>query len=141
MRKILTSYRFVPFPSQTGILFFDMSGASSVASLHKDTQVTFISLSCIVVAFVVVAPLWALFPWSCKTGKNVNRWQFPTPINKGRFCNTIPSIALVHTSIQSDSRLQTKEILSSRISKQTKPQSCPETSKANSRLVRAKGGF
>ena len=37
--------------------------------------------------------------------------------------------------------MQTKEILSSRISKQTKPQSCPETSKANSRLVRAKGGF
>ena len=62
-------------------------------------------------------------------------------MNKGRFCNTIASVALVHTSIQSDKRMQTKEILSSRISKQTKPQSCPETSKANSRLVRAKGGF
>ena len=37
--------------------------------------------------------------------------------NKGRFCNTIASIALVQ------------------------PQSCPETSTANSRLVRAKGGF
>ena len=37
--------------------------------------------------------------------------------------------------------MQTKEILSSRNSKQTKLQSCPETSTANSRLVRAKGGF
>ena len=37
--------------------------------------------------------------------------------------------------------MQTKEILSSRNSKQTKPQSCPETSAASSRLVRAKGGF
>ena len=37
--------------------------------------------------------------------------------------------------------MQTKEILSSRNSKQTKPQRCPETSTANSRLVRAKGGF
>ena len=37
--------------------------------------------------------------------------------------------------------MQTKEILSSRNSKQTKPQSYPETSKANSRLVWAKGGF
>ena len=37
--------------------------------------------------------------------------------------------------------MQTKEILSSRNSKQTKPHSCPETSTANSRLVRAKGGF
>ena len=36
--------------------------------------------------------------------------------------------------------MQTKEILSSRISKQTKLQSCPETSTANFRLVRAKGG-
>ena len=37
--------------------------------------------------------------------------------------------------------MQTKGILSSRISKQTKPQSCPETSTANSRLVEAKGVF
>ena len=37
--------------------------------------------------------------------------------------------------------MQTKEILSSRNSKQTKPQNYPETSTANSRLVRAKGGF
>ena len=37
--------------------------------------------------------------------------------------------------------MQTKEILSSRNSKQMKPQSCPETSTANSLLVRAKGGF
>ena len=61
--------------------------------------------------------------------------------SKGRFCNTIASVALVHTSIQSDKRMQIKEILSSRNSKQTKPQSCPETSTANSRLVRAKAGF
>ena len=37
--------------------------------------------------------------------------------------------------------MQTKEILSGRNSKQMKPQRCPETSTANSRLVRAKGGF
>ena len=61
--------------------------------------------------------------------------------NKGRFCNTIASVALVHTSIQSDQQMETKDILSSRNSKQTKPQSCPETSTANSRLVRAKGAF
>ena len=35
-------------------------------------------------------------------------------INKGRFCNTIASVAVVHTSKQSDKRMQTKEILSSR---------------------------
>ena len=34
------------------------------------------------------------------------------PPTKGRFCNTIAAIALVHTSIQSDWRMQTKEILS-----------------------------
>ena len=62
-------------------------------------------------------------------------------VKKGRFCNTIASVALVHNSVQSDYRMQTKEILSSRNSKQTKPQSCPETSTANSRLVRVKGGF
>ena len=33
-------------------------------------------------------------------------------VNKGRFCNTIASVALIHTSIQSDYRLYTKEILS-----------------------------
>ena len=37
--------------------------------------------------------------------------------------------------------MQTKEILSTNNSKQTKAQSCPETSAANSRFVRAKGGF
>ena len=37
--------------------------------------------------------------------------------------------------------MQTKEILSSRNLKQTKPQSCPETSTANSRLVQVKGVF
>ena len=37
--------------------------------------------------------------------------------------------------------MQRKEIPSSRNSKQTKLQSCPETSAANSRSVRAKGGF
>ena len=62
-------------------------------------------------------------------------------INKGRFCNTIASVALVHTSIQCDLRMQTKEILSSKNSKQMKPQSCPETSTPNSRFVRTKGGF
>ena len=60
---------------------------------------------------------------------------------KGRFCNTIASVALFHTSIQSDKRMQKKEILSSRNSKETKPQSCPETSTVNSRLVRVKGVF
>ena len=69
-----------------------------------------------------------------------NKCQWQT-INKGRFCNTIASVALVHTSIQSDWRIQTKEILSNRNSKRTKPQSCLETSTANSRLVRATGGF
>ena len=34
-----------------------------------------------------------------------------------------------------------KEFLSTSNSKQIKPQTCPETSVANSRLVRAKGGF
>ena len=63
------------------------------------------------------------------------------PTNKGILCNTIPSVALVHTSIQSNHRMQTKEILSSRNSKQAKPQSCPETSTANSRLVRVEGDF
>ena len=61
------------------------------------------------------------------------RWSFCAMKNKGRFCNTIASVALVLTSIQSDKRMQTKEILSSRISKQTKPQSCPETSKASNK--------
>ena len=37
--------------------------------------------------------------------------------------------------------MQTKEILSSKNSKQMKPQSCPETNTANSRLVQAIGGF
>ena len=37
--------------------------------------------------------------------------------------------------------MQTEEILSTSYSKQTQPQSCPETSTANSRLVRPKGGF
>ena len=66
---------------------------------------------------------------------------YPPGTNKGRLCNTIASVALVHTSIKNDLRMQTKEILSSRRSKQTKLQSCSETSTANSRLVRAKGGF
>ena len=48
-------------------------------------------------------------------------------LNKGRFCNTIA--------------LKTKEIFSSRNSKQTKPRNCSETCTANSRLVRAKEGF
>ena len=38
----------------------------------------------------------------------------PICTNKGRFCNTIVSVALVHTSKQSDKRMQAKEILSSR---------------------------
>ena len=42
---------------------------------------------------------------------------------------------------QNDQRMQTKEVLSTSNSKQTQPQSCPETSSANSRLVREKGGF
>ena len=40
-------------------------------------------------------------------------------INKGRFCNAIASVAFVHTSIQSDLQMQTKEILSCSKSKQT----------------------
>ena len=61
--------------------------------------------------------------------------------NKGKLCNTIASVALVHTSVQSDLRIQTMEILATSNSKQIFPQSCPETSEANSRLVHAKGGF
>ena len=39
-------------------------------------------------------------------------------IHKGRFCNTIIKVALVHTSIQSN--MQAKEILSTSNSQQTK---------------------
>ena len=59
-------------------------------------------------------------------------------INKGRFCN---SISRFGSHLNSKRLANAAKILSSRSSKQMKPQSCPETSTANSRLVRAKGGF
>ena len=46
--------------------------------------------------------------------ENRSGCKFTPSVNKGRFCNTIASVALVHTSIQNDKRMQTKEILSSR---------------------------
>ena len=46
--------------------------------------------------------------------------------NKGRFCNTTASAALARTSIQSNTNVAAK---------------LPETSTANTYLVRTKGGF
>ena len=61
--------------------------------------------------------------------------------NRGKFCNTIASVALVHTSIRSDSECRQKKFSQPVIqNKRSRTQSCPETSTANSHLVRAKGG-
>ena len=56
-------------------------------------------------------------------------------LNKNRFCKTIASVTSV------DLRLQVKEILSARNSKQTKPQSISETQEASSLDVRSKNAF
>ena len=54
-----------------------------------------------------------------------------TVSNNERFCNTIATIALIDTSIQSDLQLQTKEILLTSKSKQTYPQKLPQNQQGN----------
>ena len=45
--------------------------------------------------------------------------------NKDRFCNTIETVALIGTSIQSDYLLQTRKVLATSKSKQIRPQKLP----------------
>ena len=54
-------------------------------------------------------------------------WNFLRSTKQGQICKKIESVALVHTSIQSDKRMQTKGDLSTSNSKQTQPQNCPGT--------------
>ena len=61
--------------------------------------------------------------------------------SKDRICKTIASDVFFDTKIQSDLRLQTKEILSTSDSKQKKLQYFSETQVASALVVPSRNGF